>query len=188
MKRYEIESLPLKDAFLLHLPRYTDERGYFVETFRSAYESELGLPSFVQDNLSYSRRGVLRGLHFQKPPHPQAKLITALQGTIRDVLVDLRPSSPTYRRWHAVILSADSEKHSWLYAPIGFAHGFYVLSERALVLYKCSAYYDPTADAGIRWDDPTLAIAWGIQEKPILSAKDAALPYFDETQNPFSEI
>lgn len=188
MTRYDIEPLPLKDAFLLHLPRYRDERGYFVETFRGACERDLGLPHFVQDNLSFSRKGVLRGLHFQKPPHPQAKLITVLQGTIRDAIVDLRPSSPSYLQWHAVILSADSERHTWLYAPAGFAHGFYVVSDSALVLYKCSAYYDPAADAGIRWDDPTFAIDWGITEMPILSAKDAALPFFDGKQNPFSEI
>jgi len=188
MKRYEVEWLPLRDAFLLHLPRYKDERGYFVETFRAEYETELHLPPFVQDNLSYSRRGVLRGLHFQKPPHAQAKLITVLQGIIRDVIVDLRPSSPSYRQWYKVELSADSERHTWLYAPVGFAHGFYVLSESALVLYKCSDYYAPAADGGIRWDDPTLAIDWGITAPPILSAKDAALPFFDENQNPFAAI
>lgn len=183
-----IANLSLADAFLLRLPRYTDARGYFAEAFRETHEEKLALPHFVQDNFSFSVRGVLRGLHFQKPPYPQAKLVTVLAGQIRDVIVDLRPSSPTYKCWEMVILSASGEYFTWLYVPIGFAHGFYVESEEALVLYKCSAYYVPELDGGIRWDDPTLDISWGISDAPILSAKDARLPYFDEANNPFQNL
>ncbi|MCS7152571.1 MAG: dTDP-4-dehydrorhamnose 3,5-epimerase [Bacteroidia bacterium] len=186
MSRYEIEPLPLEGAFLLYLPRFEDRRGFFAETFRQSYEKELNLPAFVQDNLSYSVRGVLRGLHFQKPPSPQAKLVTALYGKIRDVIVDLRPSSPTYKRWHAVELSGDASRFCWLYVPVGFAHGFYVLSQTALVLYKCSAYYDPAADGGIRWNDPSVGIEWGLEGEPILSEKDARLPLLEEISNPFA--
>ncbi|MCS6894929.1 MAG: dTDP-4-dehydrorhamnose 3,5-epimerase [Bacteroidia bacterium] len=188
MTKYHIEPLPLRDAFLWRFPKYKDARGFFVEAFRIAFSEREALPSFVQDNLSHSIRGVLRGLHFQKLPHPQAKLITVLRGKIRDVIVDLRPTSPTYKRWVAVELSEEDNHFSWLYVPVGFAHGFYVLSDEALVWYKCSDYYDPALDAGLRWNDPTLGIAWEISEAPILSEKDASLPFFDERNNPFSDL
>lgn len=188
MSRYQIEPLPLEGAFLLHLPRYQDARGYFVELFRKAFAQQEGLPEFVQDNLSYSRGGVLRGLHFQRPPHAQAKLVTVLSGTIQDVIADLRPYSPTYKQWHSVELRAEAEQLSWIYVPVGFAHGFLVLSEEALVLYRCSAYYAPEADGGIRWDDPELRIAWQLSSgyEPLLSPKDAALPFLSEITNPFA--
>ncbi|MCS7163198.1 MAG: dTDP-4-dehydrorhamnose 3,5-epimerase [Bacteroidia bacterium] len=188
MKVPHVEALPLADALLLHLPRYTDERGYFVEVGRALLYERLGLPTFVQDNLSYSLRGVLRGLHFQRPPHAQAKLVSVIQGHIQDVLVDLRPSSPTYKRWHAIELSSDREYFTWLYVPIGFAHGFLVLSEAAWVLYRCSAYYVPEADGGYRWDDPTFGISWKLEGSPRLSPKDANLPYFSEAENPFRSL
>lgn len=182
------EPLPLEGAFLVHLPRYRDNRGYFVELFRESEREALGLPPFVQDNLSFSQRGVLRGLHFQRPPHAQAKLVTVLYGTIQDVLVDLRPTSPNYKGWVDVRLSSESDYLSWVYVPVGFAHGFLVLSSEAVVVYRCSAYYAPQADGGIRWDDPELAIAWALPpgEKPILSPKDAALLFLSEIENPFA--
>lgn len=190
MSCYQVEPLPLKDAFLLHLPRYEDERGYFVELFRRVFAEREGLPDFVQDNLSYSRQGVLRGLHFQRPPHAQAKLVTVLTGAIQDVIVDLRPNSSTYKRWYAVELRAEGPRLSWIYVPVGFAHGFLVLSSEALVLYRCSAYYAPEADGGIRWADPQLAIPWPLSEgqTPIVSPKDAALPLLSQIDNPFAEL
>lgn len=188
MTRPQIENLPVQDAFLWRLPKYVDARGFFAEAFRLAWSESSMLPPFVQDNISYSTRGVLRGLHFQKLPHPQAKLVTVLRGSIRDVIVDLRPSSPTFKHWAAVELSDQGAYFTWLYVPIGFAHGFYVLSEEAVVWYRCSAYYDPALDAGVRWNDPELGIEWGIAEPPILSNKDASLPFFDEQSNPFAEL
>jgi dTDP-4-dehydrorhamnose 3,5-epimerase len=182
-----ITPLPLQDAFLLKLQRWKDPRGSFTEAFRKSWEKELNLPPFVQDNVSYSRQGVLRGLHFQKPPAAQAKLITTLYGHIQDVIVDLRPNSPTYKQWTAVELRSDSDSWEWLYVPIGFAHGFLVLSAEAYVWYRCSAYYEPSLDAGIRWDDPTLRIAWALgPNPPILSQKDANLPFLQDLEpNPF---
>ncbi|MCS7298173.1 MAG: dTDP-4-dehydrorhamnose 3,5-epimerase [Bacteroidia bacterium] len=185
---YQIESLPLKDALLLHVPRHMDQRGFFLEAFRQMYAHHLHLPVFVQDNVSFSIQGVLRGLHFQKPPSPQAKLVTVLRGRIWDVIVDLRPSSPSYRRWHGITLT-DREKYlTWIYVPVGFAHGFYVESEEALVWYKCSAPYEPSLDGGWRWNDPTFQIEWPCKETPILSAKDAQLPFFSDKENPFRDL
>jgi len=190
MSRYTHEPLPLAGAFLLRLPRYADERGYFAELFRAEIAPALGLPTWVQDNLSYSRQGVLRGLHFQRPPHAQAKLVTVLQGRIQDVVVDLRPSSPTYRQVYSLLLADEGPYCTWVYVPVGFAHGFYVLSEQALVLYRCSAYYAPQAEGGVRWDDPDLAIPWQIPEgrSPLLSPKDAAWPRLSEQPAPFADL
>lgn len=183
----EIVPLSLQGAFLLKLKRWKDNRGFFAEAFREAWVESLGLPSFVQDNISFSREGTLRGLHFQRPPAPQAKLVTVIQGRIQDVIVDLRPNSPTYKKWVSVQLSGDSEMWEWLYVPVGFAHGFVVLSSEAYVWYRCSAYYEPSLDAGIRWDDPEINIAWDLPTKPpILSAKDAHLPFLKDLQpSPF---
>ena len=125
---------------------------------------------FVQDNLSFSRRGTLRGLHFQNP-NPQGKLVMVLQGDVYDVAVDLRRGSPTFGRWEAVQLSAES--HRQFYIPPGFAHGFQVTSDTALFHYKCTAPYSPSDERAIRWDDPALGIPWPISD-PIVSAKDAA--------------
>lgn len=167
----------LEDVLLIEPAIYPDDRGYFLETWQARRYHAGGVPErFVQDNVSFSRKGVLRGLHFQNP-HPQGKLVTALQGEIFDVAVDLRKGSPTFGRWTAAILSGANGRQ--LYVPEGFAHGFVVLSETALVHYKCTDYYDPAADGGLRWDDPDLAIAWPVQD-PILSPKDAAAPYLRE--------
>jgi len=177
--------LPLEDAFLLRLKRWKDNRGFFTEAYRESWEKELGLPAFVQENVSFSRRNVLRGLHFQRPPAAQAKLVTVLYGHIQDVIVDLRPTSPTYKKWEAVALRSDSEAWEWLYVPAGFAHGFLVLSAEAYIWYRCSAYYVPELDGGIRWDDPEIGIAWVLgSEPPILSQKDLSLPYLSELQPP----
>jgi len=149
---------------------FTDERGYFLETYHANRFSEHGLTlSFVQDNLSRSYRGVLRGLHFQIR-HPQGKLVTCLNGEIFDVAVDLRRSSETFGQWVAVILS--SELRNSLYIPPGFAHGFCTLSPSADVFYKCTDVYVPQSERTLRWDDPDVGIAWPEQENFILSDKD----------------
>jgi dTDP-4-dehydrorhamnose 3,5-epimerase len=152
---------------------FPDGRGFFFETYqRQRYQSMGILTEFVQDNLSSSAHGVLRGVHSQNP-HPQGKLVQVLQGEVWDVAVDIRRNSPHFGQWTAVTLSA--EKHNQLYLPPGFAHGFYVLSDTALFAYKCTDYYAPGAEVGFRWDDPEVGIAWPSQE-PILSEKDANLP------------
>jgi dTDP-4-dehydrorhamnose 3,5-epimerase len=182
----KVQPLALPGALLIQLPRWQDDRGFFVETFRVRWAGEINLPAFVQDNLSFSQRGILRGLHFQRPPAAQAKLITVIQGTIQDVIVDLRPNSPTYKQWLSVTLSSEMEEWQWLYVPEGFAHGFLVLSETAHVWYRCSAYYAPTSDAGVRWNDPELGIAWRLEDRnPILSQKDSQLPLLKDLDNPF---
>lgn len=154
---------------------HQDNRGYFMETYNQRDFEAAGLPTaFVQDNQSQSARGVLRGLHFQVR-RPQGKLVRVLRGEVFDVAVDLRAGSPTYRQWHGVILSGENKKQ--FYVPEGFGHGFVVLSEFAEFAYKCTAFYDPTDEDGIRWNDPSLGIDWPIGEDEIqLSAKDKALP------------
>jgi len=152
---------------------FEDERGFFYESFNLDRLAGHGLaPHFVQGNVSSSQRGVLRGLHYQWPK-PQGKYVTVLQGEVWDVAADIRPDSPTFGRWTAVVLTADNRRHFWI--PPGFAHGFVVLSETALFSYLCTATYDAAADASIRWDDPMLAIDWPVSS-PALSAKDAAAP------------
>jgi dTDP-4-dehydrorhamnose 3,5-epimerase len=147
-----------------------DARGFFVETWNQSRYREAGLPSsFVQDNLSLSARGVLRGLHFQNP-NAQGKLVTVVDGEVYDVAVDIRLGSPTFGRWVSVVLSGDSKRQ--LFIPAGFAHGFCVTSERALFAYKCTESYAPEAEKGIIWNDPDLAIRWPI-DQPRLSTKDA---------------
>lgn len=161
---------------------YHDDRGYFLETYHTDRFRSLGIDqTFVQVNQSFSRRGVLRGLHFQRPPHQQGKLISVVKGRVLDVAVDLRPGSPTYGQ-HAKIV-VDSEQHNLVYVPAGFAHGFVAL-EDTIFSYQCTNLYHPTSDGGVRWDDPDLAIDWelshhGIQP-PIISEKDQLLPSFAE--------
>jgi dTDP-4-dehydrorhamnose 3,5-epimerase len=162
------------DGVVMVVPdKFGDERGYFMETFHHRRYAGGGIDvGFCQDNLSFSRRGALRGLHYQLP-HQQAKLVQVLAGEVYDVAVDIRRGSPTLGRWVGATLSA--ENHRQFFLPAGFAHGFCVLSDTALFVYKCSDYYAPEADRGILWSDPDLGIDWPIQN-PVLSAKDAALP------------
>lgn len=153
---------------------FGDERGYFFESFNLDKLRPRGIaPTFVQGNVSRSRRGVLRGLHYQWP-NPQGKYVSVIEGEVWDVAVDIRRGSPTFGRWTAVVLSAENKRHFWI--PEGFAHGFVTLSEQATFTYLCTATYDATADAAIRWDDPDLAIDWPVAAGD-LSAKDAAAPY-----------
>lgn len=159
---------------------YEDERGYFMESFNKRDWQEAGfMEAFVQDNESTSKKGVLRGLHYQHP-YPQAKLIRVLDGAIYDVAVDMRMGSATFGQYCPIVLSEQNKKQ--LYIPVGFAHGFLVLSDKAKVLYKTTAYYHKEYDHGIRWDDPTLHITWPIHqvEDVMLSEKDKALPYFKD--------
>ena len=152
---------------------FGDDRGFFYESFNHDRLAEHGLsPRFVQGNVSSSVRGVLRGLHYQWP-NPQGKYVSVIEGEVWDVAVDIRRGSPTFGQWTAVVLSADNKRHFWV--PEGFAHGFAVLSERAVFSYLCTATYDPQADAAVRWDDPVLAIDWPVQA-PSLSDKDARAP------------
>ncbi len=157
---------------------FEDARGTFSETFSEREFAQLASPvRFVQDNESHSRRGVVRGLHFQKEPHAQAKLVRVAAGRILDIALDMRRSSPTFGRWTAVELSAENRRQ--LFLPRGFAHGFSVLSDEATVIYKVDGYYAPESDAGVLWNDPALGIDWGIDPaEAIVSTKDAALPIF----------
>lgn len=156
---------------------YGDERGFFMESYNRATFESLGLPgTFVQDNHSRSTRGVLRGLHYQYPQW-QGKLIRAIHGEIFDVAVDIRRSSPTFGQWYGTVLS--SENRLQMYVPQGFAHGFCVLSEAAEIIYKCTALYKPSDDAGLRWNDPAIGIEWPIDD-PVLSDKDRVAPLLDE--------
>ena len=152
---------------------FEDPRGFFLETWNQSRYIQAGLPSrFVQDNLSYSTKGTLRGLHYQNP-HPQGKLIYVLEGEVFDVVVDIRCGSPTYRKWIGVTLTAESKRQ--VYVPPGFAHGFCVMSDATLFAYKSTEFYDPVADHGITWDDPDIGINWPIGT-PILSDRDRMLP------------
>lgn len=156
---------------------FEDARGFFYESFNHDRLSAHGLaPAFVQGNVSWSGPGVLRGLHYQWPG-PQGKYVSVLDGEIWDVAVDIRRGSPHFGRWTAAVLSAANRRHLWI--PEGFAHGFVVLGERALVSYLCTASYDPDGDAAIRWNDADLAIDWPLAQ-PRLSAKDASAPFLAE--------
>lgn len=155
---------------------FGDGRGYFLESFsKKVFDAEVCETDFVQDNESRSSYGVIRGLHFQKPPYSQAKLVRVTRGRVLDVAVDLRPDSPTFGRHAAVELS--EENHRQVFIPKGFAHGFSVLSEDAVFQYKCDAYYAPQSEGGIAWNDPDLAIDWRIPaDKAVLSEKDSRFP------------
>jgi dTDP-4-dehydrorhamnose 3,5-epimerase len=149
---------------------FGDARGFFLETWNRERYRAAGLEAdFVQDNLSFSRRGILRGLHFQNP-RPQGKLLQVLLGEVFDVAVDIRRSSPTFGKWHGLTLSADNKRQ--FYIPPGFAHGFAVLSDTALFHYKCTEAYSPKDEMAIRWDDPDIGVEWPLQE-PLLSERDA---------------
>lgn len=160
------------------LPKvYTDERGWFFEFFKQSNFREIGITDvFTQENISFSRKGVVRGLHFQIAPFEQAKLVSVLSGAVLDVVVDLRSNSPTFGKTHSCLLTA--EKHNILMVPAGFAHGFAALEE-SLFIYKTTSQYNPSAEQGIIWNDTYLNIQWPF-DNPILSEKDRNLPTFDE--------
>jgi dTDP-4-dehydrorhamnose 3,5-epimerase len=182
----DLQRLVVPDVVLLTPRRFADERGYFTETWSQRAWRAAGLSkSFVQDNLSLSRKvSTVRGLHFQRPPHAQAKLVSVLAGRILDVAVDIRLGSPWFGRHVAVELSAESGAQ--VYVPEGFLHGFATLEPYTLVAYKVSAPYAAECDATVRWDDEDLAIDWGVDPKGAsLSPKDAAAPAFADLETPF---
>jgi len=156
---------------------FEDERGLFLESFNTKSFEEAGLPThFVQDNQSFSKKGVLRGLHFQEAPFAQGKLVRVVSGKVLDIAVDIRPESPTFGKYESFLL--DGLQHNMVYIPEGFAHGFVAL-EDTIFTYKCTHIYDKSAERGIRWDDEQLGIDWGISD-PIISGKDQLLPTFRE--------
>lgn len=166
----ELIKTDIEGVFILEPKVFGDNRGYFMETYNENEFKKLGLNyKFVQDNQSKSKKGVLRGLHFQKT-YPQAKLVRVLEGEVFDVAVDLRKNSPTYGKWVGVILSSENKKQFMI--PRGFAHGFVVLSETATFTYKCDEFYHPEDEGGIMWNDKDVAIDWPISEEPLLSEKD----------------
>lgn len=173
----EIIDLSLSGLKLIKPAIFRDNRGFFLETFQQSEYEKMGMTgTFPQDNHSYSQKGCIRGMHFQTIPG-QAKLIRAAVGKIYDVAVDIRKHSPTYGQWEAVIL--DDKEHHQLFIPVGFAHGFCVLSPEAHVLYKVSAPYDPKYETGFRWDDADINIQWPISD-PILSDRDRNAPLLKE--------
>jgi len=172
----QTSTTPLSGLMVIEPSTFKDHRGYFYEGFQYNRYRELGIPSFVQDNVSRSYKNVLRGLHYQLP-FPQGKLVGVTHGSIWDVAVDLRCQSPTFGQWFSIILN--DENHKQLYIPPGFAHGFCVLSEAADVYYKCTELYSPGNEHGLAWNDPLLNIAWPIQT-PILSTKDMHYPSLQE--------
>jgi dTDP-4-dehydrorhamnose 3,5-epimerase len=176
---------------LLLTPRvFGDDRGFFFESWNQrSFATALGLPlerapGFVQDNHSRSSRGVLRGLHYQLPPHTQGKLVRCILGDIFDVAVDIRRSSPTFGQWVGAVLSSENQQQLWV--PEGFAHGFLTLSEHAEVLYKTTDFWSKDCERAIRWDDPQVAIAWPLDSlggiEPLLAGKDAAAPWLADAQ------
>jgi len=177
----KVITTPIPEVLIFEPDVFGDHRGYFFESFRQdVFEKHVGNIQFVQDNQSKSGYGVLRGLHFQKPPFTQAKLVQCLQGEVLDIAVDIRIGSPTYGKHVAVKLS--EENHRQLYIPRGFAHGFAVLSSTAVFSYKCDNYYHPESDGGIAWNDPDINIDW------ILSSDDIQLSNKDTTQPALSQI
>jgi dTDP-4-dehydrorhamnose 3,5-epimerase len=179
----KITPTALPGVLILEPKVFGDARGFFLESFNQrVFDEAVGHHvDFVQDNHSRSQRGVLRGLHYQLPPHAQGKLVRVASGAVFDVAVDMRRGSPSFGRWTGAELSAENQRQLWI--PPGFAHGFLVLSESADFLYKTSGYYMPQAEAAVRWDDPALAIDWPLNGMtPLLSTKDAAAPSLAASQ------
>lgn len=180
-----LETTTIQDLVIINPTVFVDERGYFFEAYSKSKFSDLGITiDFVQDNQSFSKKGTLRGLHYQNPPFAQTKLVRVLQGEIIDVAVDLRKDSPTFGKHFSILLSAENKKQ--LLVPQGFAHGFSVISETAVVLYKCDQYYNKQSEGGIRFDDAQLNIDWGMDLKDaIVSDKDLILPDFVSCNSTF---
>ncbi|HPZ08691.1 MAG TPA: dTDP-4-dehydrorhamnose 3,5-epimerase [Candidatus Eremiobacteraeota bacterium] len=180
---FKVKKLDISDILLIKPDVFNDTRGFFIETYSYSQFRELGIKEeFFQDNHSKSVRSVLRGLHYQKLPKAQSKLIRCIKGEIFDVAVDIRKYSFTYGKWVGVVLS--EENKNILYIPSGFAHGFLVLSETAEIFYKVTEEYSPLHDRGIRWNDPAIGIEWRIED-PIVSEKDKNLPLLKDADNNF---
>src|SRR4051794_7364107 len=187
MSRITVKRLEIKDVFLISPSKFGDRRGYFLETYSLARYCDIGITAvFVQDNQSFSATaGTVRGLHFQSPPAPQAKLVRVLRGSIFDVAVDIRRGSPTFGRWCGSLLNAD--KAEQMFIPPGFAHGFCTLEPDTEVAYKVDAYYRPECESGIQWNDPSLSIEWPIgPDAAVLSDKDRKLQPLRDLTSPFT--
>ena len=173
----------IEDLLIIEPQLFKDDRGFFYESYNKNNLDKVVNVVFVQDNESKSNKGVIRGLHFQNPPYAQTKLIRCISGSIFDVAVDLRKNSKTYGKSFSIELSSKNNKQ--LFVPKGFAHGFQVISDEAIVNYKVDNYYNPKSDSGIIWNDKDLSINWSIDVKPILSVKDLKLMPFKELKSPF---
>jgi len=184
---FNFSSTSIEGLRIVEPRRFNDDRGYFLESYKKTDFTMAGIDcEFVQDNQSFSKKSVLRGLHYQIN-HPQAKLVRVLSGEVFDVAVDLRPGSPTYGKWEGVVLSSENERQ--LFVPRGFAHGFFVLSESAIVCYKCDDVYHPNDEGGILWNDPELGIEWPEEayETAVLSEKDRIHPCLKDAAGSQSE-
>lgn len=181
----KIEETFIKDLIIIEPTVFGDERGYFFEAYNKTKFNNLGIDiEFVQDNQSFSKKGTLRGLHYQNPPFAQTKLVRVLEGEIIDVVVDLRKDSPTYGKSFSILLSAENKKQ--LLIPQGFAHGFSVISDTASVMYKCDQFYNKDFEGGIKYDDPSLNIDWGMNlDDAIVSEKDQVLPFIENCKSVF---
>ena len=174
---------PIKGVYVIEVKRYGDNRGYFMETYKKEDFEKAGLVfDFVQDNQSKSKKGVLRGLHYQKK-FPQTKLVRVIEGEVYDVAVDLRKNSPTFGKYFGVVLSA--EKGNQFLIPKGFAHGFYVLSETATFVYKVDEFYHPEDEGGFMWNDPEVGVKWPLDGEPLLSEKDKVQLSFEDSKGLF---
>ncbi len=183
MGKFNFIKTEIEGVYIIEPTAFGDNRGYFMETYNEQDFKTAGLNyTFVQDNQSSSRRGVLRGLHFQKT-HPQAKLVRVLKGEVFDVAVDLRKGSETYGKWVGVVLSEENKRQFMV--PRGFAHGFVVISETAEFAYKCDEFYHPEDEGGIMWNDPEIGIDWQLDGEPILSEKDKNHPKLSESKITF---
>ncbi|NTU98958.1 dTDP-4-dehydrorhamnose 3,5-epimerase [Candidatus Falkowbacteria bacterium] len=175
-KNLEIPGLVLAEG-----RKFGDDRGFFLETYKqSEFRAGGIMEEFVQDNYSVSKKGTVRGLHFQLDPYAQGKLVQVISGRVWDVAVDIRKSSPTFGQWYGIELSGDDTK--LFYIPAGFAHGFVALEDDTQFMYKCTAEYNKESEGGIRYDDPDLAIAWPLKDGLLVSEKDAILPFFKEAK------
>lgn len=183
MSNFTFNETKIKGVYIIDVKTYGDNRGYFMETYKESDFKAAGLDyNFVQDNQSSSRKGVLRGLHFQKT-HPQAKLVRVLKGEVFDVAVDLRKDSPTYGQWVGVVLSEENKRQFMI--PRGFAHGFVVMSDYAEFAYKCDDLYHPEDEGGIMWNDPAIGIEWPEVGEIILSEKDKVHPSLADSKTEF---
>lgn len=180
----EIIKTPLEGLLIIKPDVFEDERGYFFESFNHGKFLNLGLDlKFVQDNESKSKKGVLRGLHFQAPPFAQGKLVRVMRGSVLDVAVDIRKNSPTYGKWESIVLSGQNKWMYWI--PEGFAHGFATLEDDTIFFYKCTNTYNKASEGSILWNDADLNISWGVQD-PVISEKDKISPGFREFSSPFT--
>ena len=172
----EIIKTPLEGLLIVKPDVFEDDRGYFFESYnRNAFLAQGIAVDFVHDNESRSKKGVLRGLHFQNPPHAQGKLVRVMRGSVLDVAVDIRKKSPTYGKWSSIMLSGQNKWMYWI--PAGFAHGFLTLEDDTIFFYKCTQGYNKESEGSIRWNDPDLGINWGVTD-PVISPKDVAAPFF----------